>query len=84
VKNDWAQAEVFTVMTDRFYKEDGPAVRYLEVRGWENHTVNALLAWKRENKASGEETALHFMKTQPEVWNTWVTHAVADKIQAAL
>jgi len=84
VKNDWAQAEVFTVMTDRFYREDGPAVRYLEARGWENQTVNRLLAWMHENKASGEEAALHFLKTQPEVWNAWVTHEVADKIKAAL
>lgn len=84
VKNDWAQAEVFTVMADRFYKEDGPAVRYLEVRGWENRTVNELLAWMRENQATGEEAAQHFLKTQPDVWNTWVTHEVADKIKAAL
>jgi glycine betaine/proline transport system substrate-binding protein len=84
VRNDWAQAEVFTVMTDRFYKVDGPAVRYLEVRGWDNHTVNELLAWMHANDASGEQAALHFLKTQPEVWNTWVTHAVAEKIKAAL
>lgn len=84
VKNDWAQAEVFTVMTDRFYRQDGPAVRYLEVRGWDNRTVNALLAWKHEHQASGEETARHFLKSQPEVWNTWVTHEVADKLKAAL
>ncbi|MDO8906821.1 glycine betaine ABC transporter substrate-binding protein [Hydrogenophaga sp.] len=84
VRNDWAQSEVFTVMTDRFYRKDGPAVRYLEVRGWENHTVNALLAWMRGNKASAEEAAKHFLKTQPEVWNVWVTHEMADKIKAAL
>ncbi len=84
VKNDWANAEVFTVITDRFQKAGGPAVRYLEARGWNNETVNALLAWMGENQASGEDGARQFLKTQESVWSTWVTHDVAEKIKAAL
>lgn len=84
VKTDWARAEVFTVVTDRFQKAGGPAVDYLNQRGWSNETVNALLAWMSENQATGADGAAHFLKTQPEVWSAWVTPEVAEKVKAAL
>ncbi len=83
-KTDWARAEVFTVVTDRFSKAGGPAVGYLQQRSWGNDTVNALLAWMSENQATGADGARHFLKTQPEVWSTWVSADVAEKVKAAL
>ena len=83
-KNDWARAEVFTVITDRFQKAGGPAVEYLAKRSWGNDTVNGLLAWMSDNQATGEDGARHFLKTQPEVWEAWVSKDVADKVRAAL
>lgn len=82
-KNDWARAEVFTVITDRFEKAGGPAVDYLRRRAWANDTVQALLAWMSEHQASGADGAAHFLKTQPEVWGAWVTAEVAAKLKAA-
>ncbi len=84
VKTDWARAEVFTVVTDRFQKAGGPAVTYLQTRAWGNDTVNALLAWMSDQQASGADGALHFLKTQADVWKPWVSPEAADKIQAAL
>lgn len=83
-KSDWARAEVYTVVTDRFRQAGGPAFEYLTQRGWGNDTVNALLAWMSDNQASGADGARHFLKTQPELWRTWVTPEAAEKIQAAL
>lgn len=84
VKTDWARAEVFTVVTDRFKKAGGPAVDYLNKRGWGNDTVNQLLAWMSDNQATGEDGARHFLKTQPDVWAAWVTPDVVAKVKAAL
>lgn len=84
VKSDWARAEVFTVVTDRFQKAGGPAVGYLNKRGWSNDTVNALLAWMSDNQATGADGAAHFLKTQPEVWSAWVPSEVAEKVKASL
>lgn len=84
VKNDWARAEVFTVVTDRFQKEGGPAVAYLNQRAWGNETVNGLLSWMGDNQATGADGAAHFLKTQPEIWTTWVSPEVAEKIKTAL
>ncbi len=83
-KNDWARAEVYTVITDRFQKAGGPAVDYLNRRGWGNDTVNTLLAWMSANQATGADGAAHFLKTQPTVWTAWVTPEVAEKIKASL
>lgn len=84
VKNDWARAEVFTVITDRFHKAGGPAVAYLEKRTWGNDTVNALLAWMSDKQATGADGATHFLKTQADIWTPWVTPEAAQKIQASL
>jgi glycine betaine/proline transport system substrate-binding protein len=83
-KNDWASADVFTVITERFKNEGGPAVSYLQQRSWSNDTVNVLLAWMSENQASGADGATHFLKTQPEVWTHWVEPEVSERIQASL
>jgi glycine betaine/proline transport system substrate-binding protein len=84
VKNDWANAEVYTVVTDRFKNAGGPAFSYLKNRGWGNDTVNALMAWMSDNQATGADGARHFLKTQPELWTQWVPTDVAEKIKAAL
>ena len=84
IKNDWARAEVYTVITDRFDKAGGPAVDYLKTRAWNNETVNALLAWMSDNQATGADGATHFLKTQPEIWSSWVPADVAEKVKAGL
>lgn len=83
-RSDWARAEVFTVVTDRFQKAGGPAVAYLKQRAWGNETVNSLLAWMSDNQATGTDGATHFLKTQPGLWTTWVSPDVAEKIKAGL
>ena len=84
VKSDWARAEVYTVVTERFKQAGGPAWDYLAKRGWGNDTVNGLLAWMSDNQATGADGAKHFLKTQPEVWQAWVSPEVAQKVQASL
>ena len=84
VKTDWAKSEVFTVFTDRFQKAGGPAIGYLKARSWDNATVNKLLAWMSANQATGEDGAKHFLKTQPDIWKTWVSSDVAVKVSKGL
>jgi len=84
VRTDWAKSEVLTVITDRFKKAGGPAVDYLNKRGWNNETVNTLLSWMHSNQATGEDGARYFLKNQAPVWTPWVSPEVAKKIQASL
>ncbi|MCW2310799.1 ABC transporter substrate-binding protein [Rhodoferax antarcticus] len=83
-KTDWAKSEVFTVVTDKFKKTGSPALAYLNKRTWGNDTVNQLLSWMNENQATGADGARHFLKTQPELWTTWVSPEVAQKVKASL
>jgi glycine betaine/proline transport system substrate-binding protein len=83
-KTDWARAEVLTVVTDEFRKRAGPAYDYLSQRGWSNETVNGLLAWMSDKQANGADAARHFLKTQPSVWEPWVSAEVAAKVRASL
>ena len=46
-------------------------MEYISKRALPNSTVNALLAWKDDNQASGEDTAIHFLKNYTE-WHSWV------------
>lgn len=84
VKTDWAKSVVLTVVTDRFKTVGGPAFDYLSKRSWGNETVNQLLAWMSDNQATGEDGAKHFLKTQPEIWTSWVAPETAEKIKASL
>lgn len=84
VKNDWPKADVFTVVTDRFMKEGGEAYDYLNTRGWDNATVNELLAWMQNNQATGEDGAIHFLANYPQIWKDWVSPEVAERVQASL
>ena len=82
--NAWPVAEVFTVITTEFRERGGPAIDYLSTRGWSNDVVNALMAWMTDNQATGEDGAIHFLETQPEIWTQWVPADVAERIRAAL
>ena len=83
-KNDWAHAEVFTIVTDKFKKRGGEAYDYLSKRAWSNSTVGELMAWMSDNQATGEDGAVYFFKTYPQVWTKWVSADVAAKIKKAL
>lgn len=83
-RTDWSKSPVVTVLSDRFKKAGGPAVDYLQHRGWNNQTVNTLLAWMKSNQATGEDGARYFLKNQAAVWTPWVSPEAAKKIQASL
>ena len=82
-KNSWVVSSVYTVVTDRFKKEAGIGMDYIVKRALPNNTINALLAWKDDNQATGEDAAMHFLKNYSE-WHNWVDSSAKAKIEAAL
>ena len=81
--NAWVVSEVYTVVTDNFKNSSELGMEYISKRALPNSTVNALLAWKDDNQASGEDTAIHFLKNYTE-WHSWVDGNAKAKIEAAL
>lgn len=82
-KNSWVVSSVFTVVTDNFKNSAGIGMDYISKRALPNSTVNALLAWKDDNQASGEDTAVYFLKNFTE-WHAWVDADAKAKIEASL
>ncbi|GGD16466.1 ABC transporter substrate-binding protein [Aureimonas glaciei] len=82
--NAWTKSEVFTMVTPKVAESSSGAAEYLKTRGWSNDIVNKLLAWKEDKQANGEDTAMHFLESQPDVWTKWVPADVAEKVKAAL
>ena len=81
--NAWVVSEVYTVVTDNFKNESATGMEYISKRALPNSTVNALLAWKDDNQATGEDTALYFLENFTE-WHNWVDSDARSKVEAAL
>ncbi|MDY6963475.1 MAG: ABC transporter substrate-binding protein [Pseudomonadota bacterium] len=83
--NDWPKDTVQTMLTTSFAERAGPDVMdYLNKRAWSNATVNALMAWMTDNQATGEDGARHFLKENEDLWTTWVSPEVAEKVKSSL
>ena len=56
------------------------------LRNWEFTTRRQVLTekWMNKNNATADEAAVHFLKTWPSVWTSWVPKDVAQRVQAAI
>jgi glycine betaine/proline transport system substrate-binding protein len=82
-KNSWVVSSVYTVVTDRFMQEAGIGMDYISKRALPNSTINALLAWKDDNQATGEDAAMHFIENYTE-WHDWVDFGARLKVSNAV
>lgn len=66
-------------------KDEAPQIaEYFSKVGLTNAQISALLVYGDENKADAEATALNFLKTEEDLWTTWVPADVAEKVKASL
>ncbi len=82
--NGWPNSLVYTVVTKQLRDSNSQAFDYLSRRSWDNKTVNDLLAWMDENKATPEQGARHFLESGDDIWMQWITIEAANRIGAAL
>jgi len=82
--NAWPKSEVYTVVTGKFRRRGGDAYRYLASRSWSNRTVNGLMAWMEDNRATAEETARYFLESNEALWSSWVTQDAAERLKSFL
>jgi len=69
----------------KWIETDAPAVaEYFSKVGLTNAQISELLVYGDENKADAAETARNFLKTKEDVWATWVSPEIADKVRASL
>ncbi len=83
-KTDWPTPPVIKGVAAWLPAEAPVVSDYISKAALTNVEVSGLLSWGSENKASAEETAENFLKTQEAVWADWVPADVADKVKASL
>jgi len=82
--SDFPPAPVLTVVTADF-KEREPEIAELMGRvSFDIDTMNGLLAWKDENNASIEETAVHFITGNTDTWSGWVNADARENLSALI
>lgn len=73
------------VATASWISEEAPNVaEYLSSVALNNVQISRMLTWGEDNKASAVETAENFLKTETEIWTTWVSADIAAAVQASL
>jgi glycine betaine/proline transport system substrate-binding protein len=69
----------------KWVETEAPAVaEYFSKVGLTNAQISELLVYGDENKADAAQTAENFLKTKQDVWTTWVSPEVAEKVRASL
>ena len=80
----WKPGEVAVAAVTSLRKKAPNVAAFLAKLQVPNAVINKVLAWGDGQKASVEEVALHFMKTEEAVWTKWVPADVAERVKKGL
>lgn len=83
-KTDFAPSVVVTAVTDDFASREPEVTDMMSKVSFTNATMGGLLSWQEENKASADETAVHFLTEYKDVWSGWINDAAKEKLAAIL
>jgi glycine betaine/proline transport system substrate-binding protein len=81
-KTGWPKATVLTAMSKPFHDANPDLVALMGKVSFTNGVMDQLLAWQEENKASADETAVHFLTTYKDLWPKWLSDDARAKISA--
>ncbi len=79
-KSSFPSAPVLTITTSTFKEKNPQVFELLTNISLSNNKLSQLLAWKDENKASAEETAVHWLTQNKETWSKWVSEDAGKKL----
>ncbi len=83
-KSAWIKSEVFTLVTDEFYKDNADINAYLAARTFPGEVMGAMLVYMADEQAAGEDAAIEFLTKYQDVWTKWVSPEAAEKIKSSL
>jgi glycine betaine/proline transport system substrate-binding protein len=81
-KTGWPKAAVLTTMAKPFYDKNPELVALMSKVSFSNDTMNELLAWQADNKATADETAAHFLTKYKDIWPNWLPADARAKVTA--
>ncbi|PAV25587.1 glycine betaine/proline transport system substrate-binding protein [Tamilnaduibacter salinus] len=82
--SDFPAAPVLTAVTTDFRDREPEVAEMMSKLHFGTDQMSALLAWKSNNSASGEETAVHFIQNNPDVWSEWLNDSARENLSSLL
>lgn len=80
----YPSVEVSVAVNAEFSEFAPNIVEFLSNYETSNQIVSEALAYMRDNNATADEAAVHFLKGNPDIWTEWVPDEVAQTVKSAL
>ena len=75
---------VYSVATTTFADREPEVADMMSKLNFDTDEMSALLAWKEDNNASNEETAVKYLRDNPEDWASWLSDDARERLSALL
>lgn len=82
--SNWPPSPVATVATKDFIDREPAVANLMRKVSFTNAQMGAILAWKKDKKASGDEAAVYFIQNYKDVWSKWISEDAKTKLAALL
>ena len=82
--SSYPSARVVTGVTTKFAEREPEIVKMLSKLSFTNQQMGAILAWKKDNNASSQETTAYFLKNYKKVWAGWLNNEAKGKLARLL
>jgi glycine betaine/proline transport system substrate-binding protein len=80
----WKPGEVAVAVVKKLKAKAPNVAAFLGKLQVTNASVNEALAWADDEKASGRDVAIWYLKKNPAIWTKWVPADVAARVKASL
>lgn len=71
-----------TICVDNTFEQSYPEIySFLENYNTSSEVISSALAYMQENSAEAEDAAIWFLQQNEELWTSWVTDEVAEKVK---
>ena len=82
--SSYPASRVISVVTTGMAKKNPAVMELMQKVSFTNAQMGSVLAWKKDNKASSEEAAVHFLTKYKSVWADWLNADAKKKLAAII
>ncbi len=82
--SSYPASRVISVVTTGMAKKNPEVMALMQKVSFTNEQMGSVLAWKKDNKASSEEAAVHFLTKYKSVWADWLNADAKKKLAAII
>lgn len=82
--SNFPPSPVHTITTKAFAEREPAVVEMMKNVSFTNKEMGAVLAWKKDNKASSQDAAVHYLTKYKDRWSKWINDDAKKKLAALL